>query len=125
MGVVCLIGHIMATELIVNPAVACIDNITNQMAASTHKGKSSKNDFILFLSGNKLKPKKSKYSVLFDLDTEADTAICKKCGDRLSMKSRSTSGLRYHAENKHNFQIGPPKKKAPSGETGNSTRYWP
>ena len=125
MGVVCLIGHIMATELIVNSAVTCIDNITNQMAASTHKGKRSKNDFILFLSGHKLKPKKSKYSVLFDLDTEADTAICKKCGDRLSMKSRSTSGLRYHAENKHNFQIGPPKKKAPSGETGNSTRYWP
>ena len=61
--------------------------------------------------------KGSKYSAYFDIFK--NKATCKKCGTVISSQKGCTSGMKYHAEKKHNIDFGDEKNQSEEQITKN------
>ena len=66
--------------------------------------------FLLYTISAMKKKSKSKWTIYFEMDTYKDSAICRTCGDLISVK-HGTSGMKRHSQHKHGLhepEPGPP-----------------
>ena len=67
-------------------------------------------EFFCYTISATKKKSKSKWAIYFEMDTYKDSAICRTCGDPISVK-HGTTGMKRHSSMKHGLlepEPGPP-----------------